>query len=70
MKLTSDNFDEWSSNGTNELGARARVRGGGESTRERERERECSEHESRDECIVYFNTKCTSHAEKHERLVF
>ena len=38
MKLTSDNFDEWSSNGTNELGARARVRGGGESTRERERE--------------------------------
>ena len=47
VKLTSDNFDEWSSNGTNELGARARVRGGGrewdfehvrESTRERERE--------------------------------
>ena len=37
---------------------------------ERERERECSEQESRDECIVYFNTKCTSHAEKHERLVF
>ena len=38
MKLTSDNFDEWSSNGTNELAARARV--GESEKRKNQAERE------------------------------